>query len=80
VPNVFDVTAGNGSDFTGVSYIAMGIGSTGQAGAFDVDFYGWAPGVAAPSAVPEPSTFALTILGLVGLVGWSLGRRRSPIG
>jgi hypothetical protein len=74
VPTVFDVTAGSGSDFADISYIATGIGSTGQAGAFDLDFYAWAPGVAAPGQIPEPSTAVLALLGLIGLAGWSLRR------
>src|SRR5207249_728196 len=36
-PRTFFVTAGDGSDYTGISYLAMGCGSTGQSGAFDVD-------------------------------------------
>jgi hypothetical protein len=33
--------------------------------------------VAAPNVVPEPSLLVLTGFGLVGIVGWSLNRRRS---
>lgn len=74
VPTVLDVTAGSGSDFSDISYIAMGVGSTGQSGALDIDFFGWAPGAAAP--VPEPSTAAIALLGLAGLVGWSAWNKR----
>jgi hypothetical protein len=48
VPTVFDVTAGDGNDFTGIRYIATGLGSTGQAGAIDVDFFAWKAGLFDP--------------------------------
>ncbi len=33
----FDVTAGTGSDFDGISYLAIGAGATPQSGAIDID-------------------------------------------
>ncbi|MBN1854515.1 MAG: hypothetical protein JW829_17420 [Pirellulales bacterium] len=60
---VFDVTAGNGNDSGGAEdfgYIALGLGSTGQYGAIDVDFF-------AVKIVPEPGTVVLAWLALVSL-------------
>lgn len=57
-PAEFMVTAGSGSDFAG-AYIAMGVGATPQSGAYDVDFYAYAPGVHVPaggSAVADNRT------------------------
>lgn len=50
----FDVTAGSGSDAPYTNYLAMGLPSTGQRGAFDVDFMGYKPGVIAPSGLADP--------------------------
>ncbi len=50
-PTVFDVTAGTADAFQGLSYIALGLGSTSDSGAFDVDFFGWKNGV--HSATPD---------------------------
>ena len=47
---VYSVTAGTGRDYDG-NYIAMGLGSTPQVGALDVDFFGWAPGLIAPTLI-----------------------------
>src|SRR5438034_45313 len=54
VPRTFYVTAGTGDDFSGISYIATGCGSTGQSGAFDVDYFTYKLSAVAPasSAVP----------------------------
>jgi hypothetical protein len=57
VPSVFDVTAGNGNDFTGISYIATGLGSTGQTGAIDVDFFAWRDGIFDPGTSVAPGDF-----------------------
>src|SRR5438876_10024428 len=46
-PNVFRITAGNGSDFT-QSYIAFGGTATPQNWALDVDFYGYKIGAEFP--------------------------------
>ena len=46
---VLDVTAGNGSEYDGVGYLALGAGSTGQSGALDVDFIRVAFGASAPA-------------------------------
>ncbi len=61
-----DVIAGGGNDY-GISYIAMGAGSTGQSGAFDVDYFAWAP------IIPEPTTAVLLSLVSVAAI---LSRRR----
>ena len=52
-PIEFDVTAGTGSDFQD-SYISLGLGSTSQSGAIDVDFFAYTEGIVAPvPAHPE---------------------------
>ena len=48
-PTVFDVTAGTSNDFRGISYLALGLGSTSDSGAFDVDFFGWKDGIHSPT-------------------------------
>ncbi|MBI2950109.1 MAG: hypothetical protein HYY23_20945 [Verrucomicrobia bacterium] len=48
-PTTYFVTAGDGSDFSGISYIAMGLGSTGQSGALDVDYFDYKLGTVAPT-------------------------------
>ncbi len=50
-PSVFDVSAGNGEDFAGITYIAMGLGATPQIGAVDIDFFSWAPGILEPVTI-----------------------------
>ena len=54
-PRTFFVTAGTGLEYSGAfSYIALGMGNTGQSGAFDVDYFTYKIGAVAPtgSAVP----------------------------
>ena len=65
VQNKFYVTAGDGNEYND-SYIAMGLGSTPQSGALDIDFFAYAPGVI---PVPEPATIALLGLGGLALLG-----------
>jgi hypothetical protein len=48
VSSNFIVTAGNGNDYND-SYIALGLGSTAQSGAFDVDYFSYKPGISAPA-------------------------------
>ncbi|NIP51751.1 MAG: hypothetical protein GWN61_21335 [candidate division Zixibacteria bacterium] len=47
MPETFYVTAGNGFDYPD-SYIAMGVGSTPQSGAIDIDFFSYKPGIYPP--------------------------------
>jgi len=56
-PSIFNVTAGSGSDGPFANYLALGLGSTGQRGAVDIDFFGYTPGVIAPAAFNEPVIF-----------------------
>jgi hypothetical protein len=78
----FEVTAGTGDDI-GDAYLSFGCGSTGQAGAFDLDFARVISGVLAPESgapvVPAaaPAWLALLALGL-GLGGALLLRRNRP--
>jgi hypothetical protein len=72
-PSVFDVTAGNETDYgsVGVSlaWLGMGLGLTGApgagSGAVDVDFVAVKQGVIIP--VPEPATMSLVVMGLLAL-------------
>jgi hypothetical protein len=75
ISNNFLVTAGNGNLYSGLSYIALGVGSTGQSGAFDIDYFSYAQGVLAPTIIPAPGAILLGGIG-VGLVGW-LRRQRT---
>jgi hypothetical protein len=72
-PTEFDVTAGTGHDFQD-SYISLGVGSTPQSGAIDVDFFAYTEGIAAPipahpekASVPTPRSGAM-----VGRELWQL--------
>ena len=47
----FGINAATGDDVEGANYIAIGAGSTGLAGAFDLDFFSWTPGVHNPNIV-----------------------------
>ena len=78
VTNSFTVTAGTGSDFDGISYLAIGTGSTGQSGALDIQGLSWAPGVFEPVAVREDQP-ALTIERSGGdvVITWSGGTLQS---
>jgi uncharacterized repeat protein (TIGR01451 family) len=51
---VFNVTAGSGLDAPFSSYLALGLPSTGQRGAFDVDFFAYKPGVVLPAGLADP--------------------------
>ena len=61
-PTVFFVTAGTGYSYYEDNYLAIGNGSTGQSGAFDIDFISYVPGVVTPvSATSSVNWAALTI-------------------
>ena len=58
VANEFYISAASGSDYVDSveeSYIAIGAGATPQAGAFDIDFLSWAPGVHVPTVGVGPT-------------------------
>jgi hypothetical protein len=61
---VFDIAGSTAEedDYAAINYLTMAMGSTGETGAMDVDYFG---------AVPEPMT-----LSLLGLGGLALIRRR----
>src|SRR5262249_20893321 len=53
-PTVFNVTAGTGADVastdpTSTNYLALGLPSTVQRGAVDIDFFAYKPGVILPA-------------------------------
>ncbi len=52
-PNTFNLTAGTGSDGPATNYLALGLPSTPQRGAVDVDFFGYKPGVIPPSGLND---------------------------
>jgi len=55
----FEVTAGDGTDYSGVAYLALGAGGTGQSGCYDIDFFAYKPGIIEPtssSAVEHKTT------------------------
>ncbi len=54
-PAVFNVTAGTGVDGPATNYLALGMGSTAQRGAVDVDFFGYRAGVVLPAAFNQPA-------------------------
>jgi len=55
----YSVTLGNGNDFGGLSYLAIGLGATPLSGALDVDFFRWAPEALEPEdSCAGPSTLA----------------------
>ncbi|MBI4660883.1 MAG: LamG domain-containing protein [Verrucomicrobia bacterium] len=54
-PSTFSVTAGDGNDFTGVSYLSIGGSRTAENWALDLDFVGYAVGAETPSASPPPT-------------------------
>ncbi len=55
VPTVFRITAGNGSDYTGFTYLAIGSTATPQNSALDVDFVSYKLGANFPPGFAEPA-------------------------
>ncbi len=53
-PAQFNVTAGSGSDTPFTNYLALGLPSTGQRGAVDIDFFGYKAGAQPPALFNEP--------------------------
>lgn len=81
-PTTFDVTAGNGSDFADMTYVALGLGATGESGALDVDYVcvaaGAQPPGGAPAQAPLSSGWGLALLGLLMAAGALVALRRRP--
>lgn len=79
-----DLTAGSGSDFSDITYLAIGQGSTGQSGAFDLDFVRVASGLHAPALAPKPvpaiSLWGLLLMGVLFALACGLAwSRRRPL-
>jgi len=53
-PTTFHVTAGTGTDGPFTNYLALGLGSTGQRGALDLDYLAYRAGLVEPSAFNQP--------------------------
>src|SRR5262249_33247942 len=63
-PTVFNVTAGTGvdvasTDATSTNYLALGLPSTTQRGAVDIDFFAYKPGVIVPSGFNDLLHFVM---------------------
>src|SRR3954471_15045273 len=58
-PNIFNVTGGSGTEGPSTNYVAMGLPSTPERGAFDVDFFSYKPGVIVPVAADAPPSIVL---------------------
>ena len=74
-PKTVMVTAGDGSDFAGISYIAMGQGSTGQSGALDVDYFDYKLGSVVPAGggAGKPNFSAPKLAGTTLTISWTGG-------
>lgn len=53
-PEVFRITAGSGSDYSGISYLAIGATATPQNAALDIDFVGYKIGAHFPEGAGLP--------------------------
>ena len=53
-PATFNITAGTGTDGPFTNYLALGLGSTAQRAAVDLDFFGYRAGVVEPTAFNQP--------------------------
>ena len=53
-PSTFNITAGTGTDGPFTNYLALGLGSSGQRGALDLDYLAYRAGLVEPSAFNQP--------------------------
>ena len=53
-PTIFKMTAGTGSDYSDITYLAIGSTATPQNSALDIDFVGYKLGAAFPPGYAEP--------------------------
>lgn len=53
-PTIFKMTAGTGSDYSDITYLAIGSTATPQNSALDIDFVGYKLGTAFPPGYAEP--------------------------
>jgi hypothetical protein len=66
----FNVTAGNNNqDYQAMASMGIALAYTEGSGALDVDYFAVKEGIYAPSAIPEPSTLGLGVLGLLAMAG-----------
>jgi len=70
-PSTFHVTAGRGDRAYTINYLQLGVGSTADNGAFDVDFFGYKEGIISPApADPERARAMAPTPGTIVLDTW----------
>jgi hypothetical protein len=70
-PSTFHVTAGRGDRAYEINYLQLGVGSTADNGAFDVDFFGYKEGLFSPArSDPEKAHLTAPTPGTIVLDTW----------
>jgi hypothetical protein len=70
-PSTFHVTAGRGDRAYDINYLQLGVGSTADNGAFDVDFFGYKEGIISPArSDPEKAHLIAPTPGTIVLDTW----------
>ena len=70
-PSTFHVTAGRGDRAYDINYLQLGVGSTADNGAFDVDFFAYKEGLISPArSDPEKAYVMAPIPGTIVLDTW----------